>query len=430
MFDNVIIGGSLCAYATAAALKSIGQKYVIIESRVNDNASKSYKTEIDTKYGIPIVESIGYGGGSKVWHGVIAKPLAHEIENISNLAIEDSSFNFAAALLSHDLKDLYSVEFNHSLLNRYLTPYSPLSTKKWLNTEDLILGFVDRIEKLNNSTRIYFQNNTCLTAKKVYLCLGAIQTYGLLARSGLLKDSIAFADHVGFPVGVIPFNTAKSWFYDKNDISSARKCWSKFALQTNKARSIQIALFLRPTTKSKLDIRQEKIRQTIVAIRSGKVSLKVLIQALASFDTLIKLIYLKWNRFRNPKYLEVYAVSTQNLLIEKSTLSKSGKSVKLQWSPSISQLTRSIIYINGFLNKIYGKKFLHYNVNDILNVSTGSAHISGTALDALSNDGVQLAQIKNVYVCGSAAFKNPIVENNTLTAMALSVQAVKYSHKL
>ncbi len=426
MYENVIIGGSLSALATAKTLTNLGQKYIIIECQEDSKLVKSYSAHVNEAYGIPIAEELGDGGGSKVWHGVIAMPTEDELSKICNLRISRESFQIAAELLNVNLTDFKQlIRDDDTLLNTYLTPSKPFCTKEWLANQDVIKGFVHSIERTQNIIQINLLGGSTVRTKKLFLCTGALQTFGILARSSLIDEKIIFPDHIGFPIGVINAQS-KNWFSSTFPVK-AKNYWTKIAYQYKINEFLSVALFLRPTISAELNVKTERARQTIVAIRSGKVKIRSLIHGLASVDSLLKLIYLKWKKSVNVKLLEVYAVCTQNPKEENNVCKLLHGAPHVNWSPNLRVLKANI---ENIMQHIFNKsdlKFKPYEIDKIIKVATGSAHISGTALGALSDNGVELSVIPNAYICGASAFANPIVENNTFTSMALSAEIVKFS---
>ncbi|HEV7232960.1 MAG TPA: hypothetical protein VGN36_01850, partial [Sphingorhabdus sp.] len=197
VYDDIIIGSGLSAIATAYGLVSDRRKVLVLTGSGNNMRFYPKST-------VPAAHR-GLGGLGQYWHGVIPLSLRHRPwgmteENWTRLA---RIFYPSADLETQIGQNLYFVP------RRPIRPAMHIERLVADGRMETVNGDAQSVE-IGSSGSISVKilgSEDILKAGRIWLCAGALDTPGLLMRSGLLecKDRTV-SDHVIGYAGIVPAN--------------------------------------------------------------------------------------------------------------------------------------------------------------------------------------------------------------------------------
>lgn len=464
IFDIAIIGSGLCGICIADGIDTKKYKVCLIESGGYDESSNlhDYQKEGNPE-GIQTISSYQFGGGHNVWHGLLAKMDASEIdENLWNInAKEFEKYNELAekylgldsqlkklsesvtreelsafGLSEQDYKIFHQVKVKIDK-NKKLNQLKNKNITVFLNTT------VIKIKKENELYVVFEDSEKKIYSKEIILAANPIYNSAILLRSESLKidESIQnigknLSDH---PMGVI----GKMEFRNmtKFPLSFIRKKLNKNYLKVgflikDEVAQLNHTFYLVPTLEKHFNKSNSSLRAKLISIRDTGLSLRLIFELLKNINILMFIMAYKFGIMPKTKYVDLLVVSEQNLDIANCVSIGDDGKVKKLWKFDdllLESISRSSILLQNKFNKILPVKNINIlKKEEMSKALTSAAHlccttsINSSEMNGVVDGNFKILGSEMIYIMGASVFPVATSLNTTLTAIALSIKLIEH----
>lgn len=433
IYDYMIIGSGPAAITLYKKLVFKKKKILIIEE--GNFYKQKYKKVFSKNLKIKLKSrSFSVGGTSNVWSNISS--YFEDFEMMQRWGKNTNSlWPIKQNVLLNEYKKLnkeYKFFFNKLKKKELNIPFEtrpfiasvkPLNFRRLINFKEIDLLYnckIDTIDEIQNLVKAYIKNNQFnLSAKKIIICCGGIESVNLILNS-LSKKKLNnienkkyigkfFMDHPKLNLGYLK--------YPKKEIIK------KLELKKSKNLIYFQGVSLRKEVQFK-----NKLLNSYVRFEKSSSKIVKLLEKL-NFSILKKYLEKK-NTYRVRLFCEM--IPNVNNLIEL----KDGKThVDLKLNVT-DYKTVEFLYnkIKFFFSKKPDKED-ELNLKNINNrIVNASHHMGGLSFDKKKNSSIvdknlKIKGLKNIYVCSSAIFPTSGSVNPTMTICALSNRLGEYLKK-
>jgi choline dehydrogenase-like flavoprotein len=460
----------------------------MIESGSLERPSGMVKKEnIGLNFGLRSTTSIGIGGTSHLWHGVLAPldridfekrswisnsgwPIAYDdlkpFYKKSGKILKVNNFNyFTTSKLSCSLFRLLSdLKFNKGILKNKIfqqpTPivrFKDLITLKLKNSKthhlyynacalELVKGRGGVIKKLicGNGLGEKFE----IFADKFIVCTGALETPRLLLNSSIDNKNIGryLMDHPMGNLCQVSFEKKqKTHIYSsvKFSLHSTIKSGLRFTRDTQEKNKIPNHCFYTKASFSKgVDNNADKVMLSLIAFRDGGVSFGDIWNVATNLNLALQILIHKLSLNLRYKYADLFFV-TEQIPNPNSTVSLSNKRdifgypiAKINWQLMnedflLMQKTFNILKTQSFPSNYINFPDLRVDLNwkDTFSSAAhhlGTARMSNSPKSGVVDKNLKVFGVDNLYICDGSVFPTAGNANSGFTISALACRLANY----
>jgi choline dehydrogenase-like flavoprotein len=484
IFEEIcIVGSGMGGGTLAISLAQSGVRPLIVEIGSEHQSKPQKIQESGRPFALQATHALELGGGSNLWHGVVAPLDKCDFEGVfeNNLPKWPISYEEMIPYWSKALNFLgftdeglqnvadykgvnpliNEIDFNSTIfkpkLFRVLTQPTRLkkrllehisngSIKVMKNTVVKSINFSNDGKAVESVLVHAVNGDILIKAEKFIVCAGALNTPKIFLNSDLsyLNQEVTknigkyLSDHpMGF-LGKIIFKkkTKASLFSDVN---------------LNKSERIRVGLtpvryedfgntnmYIRPSLRRPNSAESDKLIISLIAVRSWRdLKLKQITQMLINFGTLFRLLI---NKFPIPisyRAADLFFVMDQSPTID-SCIKLSNlrdeygmRKIIVNWSIADYDL-KKINMLLEVSKSFFGAKSIDYqiepNYNDWINIYTSAAHHLGTMRmsrsyeDGVVDSNLAFQGVHNLWICDGSVVPSGGNANPSLTICALAMR--------